>query len=130
MSKSFGAEGPAIPHLSRGEVADLRGDVEDGFALNESRVGFPRIDKLDQLTVSVGDTDQDFAITGENFSDVAADVEATVGGLAMTVEVDPADTTVTLRLAVGTGLTIGDTALLHMSVAGVAVLPVSLEVVA
>jgi len=31
---------------------------------------------------------------------------------------------------VGTGLTVGDTALLHMTVDGVACLPVSLEVVA
>jgi hypothetical protein len=130
MSKSMADQVAAIPHLSKGEIKDLRLDVDAAFGIMEGRTGFPRIDKVDTTTVSVAGTDQDFAITGVNFGTDAAAVSATVGGLAMTVQVDPANTTVTLRLAVGTGLTIGDTALLHMAVDGVACLPVSLEVVA
>lgn len=133
MSKAMIGEGPSIPHLSKGEVKDLRGDIDDALGRLEARLpadGYPRIDKVDSLTVSVGGTDQDFVVTGAAFGTVGADVSATVGGLVMTVQVDPADTTVTLRLAAGTGLTIGDTALLHMSVDGVAALPVALEAIA
>lgn len=38
-SVSFGTQGPAIPHLSTGEVADLRRDVEAGFVeIEASRI--------------------------------------------------------------------------------------------
>jgi len=129
----MGPEGPAIPHLSKGENADLRGDVDSSFARGEARLaadGFPRIDSVDALTVSQAGTDIDHVVTGEGYGTVGADVSATLGGLAMTVQVDPADTTVTLRLASGGALTIGDTAMLHMTVDGVAAYPVPLEVVA
>lgn len=130
MSKAMADQTASIPHLARGEVKDLRDDVDAAFGVNEARTGYPRIDKIDQLTVSVGGTDQDFAVTGAGFGTDAAAVSATIGGLAMTVQVDPADTTVTLRLAAGTGLVIGENALLHMTVDGVACLPVSVEVIA
>ena len=34
-SKSMELEGPAIPHLSKGEIADLRGDVDRAFETGE-----------------------------------------------------------------------------------------------
>lgn len=34
-SKSMELEGPAIPHLAKGEIADLRGDVDRAFAAGE-----------------------------------------------------------------------------------------------
>jgi len=40
-SKSFSAQGPAIPHKSTGEVADLRGDVELAFLAMEAQVEAP-----------------------------------------------------------------------------------------
>lgn len=133
MSKAMVGEGPSIPHLARGEVKDLRGDVNSALGRLEARSaadGYPRIDKVDKLTVSVAGTDQDFAITGAALGTAADEITATLGGLEMVVQVDPADTTVTLRLAAGTGLTVGDSALLHMVVDGVAVLPVAFEAVA
>lgn len=36
-SKSFSTQGPDIPHLSKGEVADLRSDVEAAFTVSEAR---------------------------------------------------------------------------------------------
>lgn len=35
LSKSMELEGPAIPHLAKGEVADLRGDVDRAFERGE-----------------------------------------------------------------------------------------------
>lgn len=134
-SKAMAGEGPRIPHRAppNKEIGDLRADCDDSFERVEARLpadGYPRVDFVDGLTVSVGGADQDFALTGEGFGTVAADLSAKLGGLDMTVQVDPADTTVTLRLASGAGLTAGHSALLHLTVDGVAALPVSLEVVA
>lgn len=131
-SKSMGPEGPAIPHLSKGENADLRGDIDSAFLRNEARAsadGFPRIDKVNKISVSVAGANQDFVVTGVGLGTASEDISATVGGLDMVVQVAPADITVTLRLASGAGLVIGDTAALHMTVDGVAALPVSFEVV-
>ena len=38
-SRSFGAQGPSVPHLNTGEVSDLRRDVEAGFVALEAEVG-------------------------------------------------------------------------------------------
>ena len=35
LSFSMSLEGPAIPHLSKGEIADLRGDVDRAFERGE-----------------------------------------------------------------------------------------------
>lgn len=35
LSKSMELEGPAVPHLAKGEVADLRGDVDRAFERGE-----------------------------------------------------------------------------------------------
>lgn len=45
-SKSFSTQRPNIPHLSKGEVGDLRSDVEAAFTACEARANFPRIDLL------------------------------------------------------------------------------------
>lgn len=96
----------------------------------ETRDLFPRIDTADKLTVSVAGTDQDFLLTGVRFGTEPGHISATLGGLAMTVQVDPADTTITLRLASGAGLTVGSLAVLHFEVESVPALPVQFEVVA
>jgi len=137
-SKSFGSQSAAKPHLVRGsgglagEVADLRSDVEAGFANNENRLAFPTINRVDAKSVSIAGTNIDFVLTGTDFGTVSGDVSATLGGSALTVQVAPAGTTVTLRLASGgvfTGFT-GHVVALHMSVKGVDCLPMQLEVVA
>jgi hypothetical protein len=131
-SKSFGTQAASVPHLSKGELADLRSDVEAGFAKNEARTGFPTINKVNAKSVSIAGVNVDFALVGADFGTVGGDVSATLGGSALTVQVAPAGTTVTLRLAAGsvfTGFT-GHSVALHMSVKGVDCLPMQLEVVA
>jgi hypothetical protein len=52
-SKSFGSQAASKPHLVRGsggvagEVADLRGDTEQGFRASEAKTGFPELDFID-----------------------------------------------------------------------------------
>lgn len=132
-SKSFGSQGASVPHLAKGgsQLDDLRKDVESGFTRNEARTDMPRIDHINRVTASRAASNIDTVLTGANFGTDSAAIVATLGGAALTVQVAPAGTTVTLRLAAGTSLpAVASTALLHMSVAGVAALPVGVEVVA
>jgi hypothetical protein len=45
-SLSFGSQSPSVPHLSTGEVGDLRGDIESAFVKSDGRVGFPFISRV------------------------------------------------------------------------------------
>ena len=49
LSRSLGAEGPAIPHLSKSgsAIEDLRSDIEAAFTNFEGRAGFPLLTRAD-----------------------------------------------------------------------------------
>jgi hypothetical protein len=45
-SRSFGSQGPSVPHLSKNQLSDLRADVEAGFTALEGRADFPKISRV------------------------------------------------------------------------------------
>lgn len=62
-SRSFSTQAASVPHLSKGEIADLRSDVEEGFKALESEVAEP-ITPGSQLLLDVQPTEGDFITIG------------------------------------------------------------------
>jgi len=95
-SKSFSTQGPEIPHLSKGEVADLRSDVEAAFTVSEARTGFPEIYALvgDQAYDFDGNAggDQMIELIGVNFGTDPAAVTCTIAGVSLPVTIMNPDT--------------------------------------
>jgi hypothetical protein len=57
----------SIPHLSKGEIKDLRGDVDAAFGLFEKRTGYPKISRVvGGMALSLGGLPQAAGIVGVN----------------------------------------------------------------
>jgi len=54
VSKSFGTQVGEIPHLVKGEVADLRRDIDRAFKNAEAREGFPELDGIGSIPLGGG----------------------------------------------------------------------------
>jgi hypothetical protein len=68
-SLSFGNMGPALPHLSKGEIADLRADVEGAFEVSDGKTGFPFLGKVTAgKAISLGGVPQAAAVAGAGFT--------------------------------------------------------------
>ena len=139
-SKSFGTKGPERPHLVEGkrgvagEVDDLRSDIEEGFVTSEARTGYPVATSVDTSVLDLSDlsgADEDFVVTGTGFGTDSTKASATIGAVAAAVLVAGyTDTAMTVRLASGTNavVTNGQSALLRITVDGVALFPFQLSV--
>jgi hypothetical protein len=79
MSKAMQGEGPAIPHLDRGEIADLRHDVTEAFDRLESRTGYPMLVGLHEPVVPLGDLPLILHFAGLNLLQGQTIASATLG---------------------------------------------------
>jgi hypothetical protein len=100
-SRSFGIQSPEIPHLSKGELADLRRDIEEGFLASEQIVEaghYAMATLLIGTLPTVGDT----VTIGTNvyeFGGVGANINVAIGGAVATSRTNLANAINTLGTA-------------------------------
>lgn len=80
-SRNFGNQGPEIPHLSKGEVADLRSDVDAAFTSLEGEIYTtdPKVFWVAPATIMDIEEDYPLTIGGQGFGTDTTKVQVLLG---------------------------------------------------